>query len=803
MDEQEEKNQASAFEKQSHSKASSKLDDIQRKSKKAKKIVKFIKAKKLIIPLLIILGVIIFIVFWGGIVSLFYNLSINSTNNAKKVAISISYSDDSNTSPDSGTNGGLSTSNTSRIVVKPTQNKDAYKISNNYTDEEIKELRKNLENETSRSLDDFSDFEIAIIGALAENGLDIDDWSLSELKCFPAFIKAEACTQYLDLRSNSEKFNGAQSTDNYQPEQLDDLKANEVPGVILVQRTNTKDNNPVPLEYKQEKEFNKLVEESDNNATKYFTINQKGNIVIAKKDHVTVTVDGEYPDNLSDEEKQYPEDTDIITTDEIAYRQYITKYTMPFEFLVQLLATTEDPDFCKEVADLVLGSKIVINIQEEETITEKEYINTYTIHNKDEKTIDYEVKAANQKIVAGTEFLKYAKDDEGNDCTNYTKGTKTVKINTTKISHSYGFEISEADTWIAHYKKIYTKQDPNPDHEKSEPVETDIKGEYGNETIKDGDTSDKDFKKFEAETVSNYEPKIVVPTVNVIAGSGDSGNYKIVQISGGFISGLYGNGAFYYREIEDDEGNGTGRYGLPSSLTVETSVVPATDKTKEIPSLYYTFAVNSNETAYYLQTSINPLVECIGTKVNIKSYEKIDTNIVTTETTTKYPADPNPITNTHIYATEDEKPGTGHGYSGFEKFLIAYDNNKNARYMMNSVDSWLFEAMEEDENTIDLIDTMKYLLYMYDGTNYGETELDLSLLEPETINTYTVYGDALIEYIKSWENSFIKNYVDGKGSYSNASNFITQDKTKYIVYWESSSKTWNFSYGINITRRRL
>lgn len=752
-EEKEERNNSESFEKQQYNKGKEKLKDKLKKQEKQKIIEFLVTNPEVLLAIVIAIAVaIIGLVFFGGALYVVEKWQDDNVNNSKQQAVEISYTGNTSTSI-TDDDGNI----INKIVIQPNINKDGYEIAYNDDSENLENIKKKLEAETSRSASEFSDFELAVFGALMDNGANLDYYTAEQLHCFPAFIKAEACTQYLDLRSNGEKFKNG----DYVPEQIDDLKENEVPGVILVQRTNTKDNNPVPLEYKQEEEFNKLVEESNNDATKYFTINQKGNIVIAKKDHVTVIVDGEYPDNLSDGEKQYPEDRDIITTDEIAYSQYITKYTMPFEFLVKLLVRTKEPDFCKEVADLVLGSKIVINIQEEETITETENINTYTIHNKDEKRVDYEVKAANQRIVTGTEFLKYAKDDEGNDCTNYAKGTKIVKINTTYISHSYAFEISEADTWIAHYKKTYTKQGANPDHEKSEPVETDIKGKYGNEIIKDGDTSDKDFRKFASETVSNYKPKIVVPTVNVITGSDNSGNYKMLQIlnSGNSIKAIYGltNGGTVYREIKDEEGNGTGQYNLPTIITVETNTVPATDKTKEIPSLYYVFRVNSNQTAYNLQTSINPLVECIGTKINIKSYEKIDTNIVTNVTTTKYPADPNPTTNTHIYATEDGKPGSGHGYSGFEKFLIAYDNNKNARDMMNSVDFWLFEAMEENENTIDLIDTIKYLLYMYDGTNYGVTELDLSIYEQyefTTIGFRNYDGNTPLDaFLLAWEGT--------------------------------------------------
>ncbi len=144
------------------------------------------------------------------------------------------------------------------------------------------------------------------------------------------------------------------------------------------------------------------------------------------------------------------------------------------------------------------------------------------------------------------------------------------------------------------------------------------------------------------------------------------------------------------------------------------------------------------------------ITECTVTKLQVREFDKLDSKITTTTEVTKYESDKNPTTSLHYYATESGSPGTGHGYQGFEKFLVAYDNHEDARDMMESADEWLFEAMEENENTVDMVDTVKYLLYMYDGSDYGVTELDLEDVFGETnMSTFgnSIYGDTIEEKV--------------------------------------------------------
>lgn len=758
MNEEQENNNQDSFIKEK-ARQGKELAKEEAKKQAKQKIVQFLAANpEVLAGILIAIAVIIIgVILVAGFVYVLDKGNEKKINAAKESAVAISY------------DGQTGVTENSSIIIKPSNDGKAYEISNTYTDEDINGIKNEILSKTAKDLSQFSDFEIAILGALMHNGLDLDSFTIDELKCLPSFIKAESCTQFLDLRKNSQKFKSGE----YVPQQLSDLKDNEVPGVILVQRTNTNSESPITLEYIEKSKFEELVDKKDEDVIKYFTVNEKGNLVIAKWDYIKITVDGDYPENLNEEEKVQERDEYIITdprtdsTTEIPYSQYVSKYTMPFDFLTQLLIITKDIEFCKEVADTVLGSKIIINIQEEEKYTKTTEVQTFTTHNKEVKNVSYIVEP---NLESSNEyFLDKMPDDEGNRCTTYETDTKTVTVTTEDISHTYALEITEADTWIAHYIKAYEKKDPQGPVITKDPL-PESKGKYEEgENIVITDTNqildDKDVKEFKKQKEQEYKGKVTIPTVKVSThtkGVFSDRTYKEITVSpkDKFDISL-STYEFDGKEVQSENGEITYTYDMPQSFTVTTKA------TKDFPArIKFIYTLNKQNYQYSLtNTNQDDILKCNISSLTIKPFSKVDINLkdehidnyIKTEVT-KYPSDPNPLTTVDIYYKDDN--------GNFEKFLKAYDNNKKARDMIKSVDSWLFEMMEENENTEKLVDLVKFLLYRYDGTNYGVTELDLSLFEPDEFITATGGGSAL------WNNditkdefiNIVKNYSVPSGS---------------------------------------
>lgn len=726
MDEEQQNNSEDGFFKRQASKAKDKAKDEAKKAAKktGKAILKVILKNPYVLMAIGI--VLVLIILFAGFMKIIDDWGANNANEAKAGAVSMNaYASDENLEGNE------------KIYIEATPDNNSYQIIDTY-DEPVDDIRNELDDKATEDLSNLTDLETTVIKGFVDNGLDINSFTGEELKCFPVFLKAELCTQYLDLRPNSQKFD---SNGNYKPRQMNQLSENEIPGIILVQRTNTKETAPTPLEYKKLEDFNSLVTNNDINVKNYFTINEKGNLIIAKWDNINVTVNGNFPQEIPEEEKIQAKNENIITTTEIPYSQYISKYKMPFEFLTQLMIITEDPEFCKEVADIVLGSKIVINIQEEETITTDVESRTYDVHSKEEKYIDYEVTPNIENQI--NYFINLTKDDEQKDCTTYKNEKTTVTITTINTSHTYAFEIVEADTWIAHYKKTYQKQPAQTEPETTSNI--DSKGEYeaGEEILITDNAeilNDAEAKKFKEDKETYYKNKIPTPRVTVSDKSSFGKNYKQLSITplGKFTTNL---SAFEYEEqkVTNEDGTVIIKYNMPSSFTATTI------KTDEVPAqVSFTFGLNSNYT-YSLLSNTKDSIKCNISKLRILPYCKINLISEIKTNVTKYPSDPNPKTQSHIYAKDDN--------GNFEKFLLAYDESERAVEMIRDVDSWLFEMMEENENTIDLLDIIKYLLYVYDGTDYGVTELDLEGFFATDMNNASS-GNAMqqfLQFLHSWE----------------------------------------------------
>lgn len=631
MEEQENNNEDS-FIKEQAGKAKDKAKEQAKKRVRQKIMAVVVAHLPVILTILAItFSIIILIMLFCAFLNILDDLQVENAADAKSKGVNLSLTQ--NSEYEEGKKG-----------IKISYENGVYNISTNLTEEELQEVKDELITK-GRDIKDFSDFEIEVIGALMKNGLDVDSYKSEELKLLPLFIKAEACTGYLDLRPNSEKFD---STGNYKPLSIDELEENQIPGTILLQRTNTREGSSTTLEYVNEEQFNDMLSDDDLDVMdlmKYFTINEHGNLVIATWEHKVVEVEGEYPEGVPQTE---PEDIYTIGLKEIAYSEYVKKYKMPFDFLIQLLTITEEPEFCTDFVDVVLDSKIVIDIQEEETISTEVDKQTYDVHNKQEKFISYTVTNSSEDGESDdsqdeSEMIKTAQDDEGNACTTYSMETKEVIVTTTITSHTYTCQILEADTWIVHYLKTY-QMPPEKQEIVYEPQTIETKGEYGEPTT--------------TETTDKSE----------ISEDSDGKN---------LIEGKEGE--------ESDEDDSNSSYVIVS--------------------------------------------------IKINSYKKIDEKQDIEQKKEKYILHSNPP-NIHIYAKNEQ--------GEFEKFLAVYDNHKYARAMFDSVSSWLFDMMKNNENTVDLVDIIKYLLYVYDGTDYGVTELDTSIFEPDEFVT-TIGGGVIVK----------------------------------------------------------
>lgn len=64
------------------------------------------------------------------------------------------------------------------------------------------------------------------------------------------------------------------------------------------------------------------------------------------------------------------------------------------------------------------------------------------------------------------------------------------------------------------------------------------------------------------------------------------------------------------------------------------------------------------------------------------------------------------------------------------KFATVFNKHYNARSSILSGKAWLFEALESNADTVNMVDLTKYLMYKATGTSYGVTTFDFKVYNP-------------------------------------------------------------------------
>ncbi len=126
------------------------------------------------------------------------------------------------------------------------------------------------------------------------------------------------------------------------------------------------------------------------------------------------------------------------------------------------------------------------------------------------------------------------------------------------------------------------------------------------------------------------------------------------------------------------------------------------------------------------------------------------------------------------------------GDEGYPNFCTLYVNSEKAKSNLSDSKSWLFEIIQKNETTVDMLDLTKYLFYCITGVNYGVKTFDFSIFNTDSFNTIGTTSSGLLkEYIHYWENS--------GGAPTNA------DGTMYIVEDDGAGHP-TVGYGVDIYR---
>lgn len=98
-------------------------------------------------------------------------------------------------------------------------------------------------------------------------------------------------------------------------------------------------------------------------------------------------------------------------------------------------------------------------------------------------------------------------------------------------------------------------------------------------------------------------------------------------------------------------------------------------------------------------------------------------NITNTVTTKKYVSSPAKIT--EKIDKQSKEPN----------FVTLYRKHRKFGGNIESAAEWLFEILEKSDDTVDMVELTKYLLYKANGHNYGVEEYDFSVYDPENFKS--------------------------------------------------------------------
>lgn len=509
-EDQDQKNQSESFLKESERKATDKLKDL---TKKATKGIKHFIGKHPVAFAIIVGGIIAFFV----LIVLFTGfLDIVEKGNFKAIVESLFKS------TSEGEKG------TKTITIN--KDKESYEISYDVTEDDIEIVKKELEKQ-GKDPSKFTEYELKFITALAKNEFDFSDLSVSELKALPIYLKAEMATQNLDLRKRDEMYNS--STNTFNKVDINNLQEEQIQGVIHVKRANTSGEETV-LEYIDKETFDKYIVDGDTKVLEYFTLDDNENLVIATWNYTKTTYKFEGKDiPIEITEGKKDEETYILSSISIPYKAYISKYTMPFEFLTAMLIRLEDPEFCMEIANLAQGSNIVIEIQEQMKETNTVEQTKYKVTNREFDYIDYKVNP-NQLETKANHLIEKTKIDNVACTAGNVNDTIKVTRTTNYKENKYTAEIIEADTWIASYKHNYESKKTET---KSESQITPIQGEYQEfrndvyteaNQIREEIYKNSNISEFQENKIKEYtEKNIANININIISEKDETG--KIVN----------------------------------------------------------------------------------------------------------------------------------------------------------------------------------------------------------------------------------------------------------------------------------
>lgn len=329
-------------------------------------------------------------------------------------------------------------------------------------------------------------------------------------KYITAFIKADLITQEIHRRrgfelvdkSNDKWIDGGVYL--FRTKQKGAISTNlEIGSDETVKTVNGTDY--VQMQYVKPEEFDELVNKKSKKLRYRYTINEDtGEIKIAQ----IKTIETKETNQSNIINSLFTaKSTDIVVEDIISidYKAYIEKYTMSYEFLVNLCEVTQNPEFVYHVAQLALETNIMLVVQDDTTV---EHITTV----EEEKYESYENTGSSStsgasKTSEETKIMKYE-----TIITTLVPHLQVEYANTWSFFENYEFSKTETTEPVTTGKKVESNSIPGTLPNYHPGGLQNVESPYGGyETIS---TIEKWTGTFLVQKIINTETEVTVTTYN-------------------------------------------------------------------------------------------------------------------------------------------------------------------------------------------------------------------------------------------------------------------------------------------------
>lgn len=232
----------------------------------------------------------------------------------------------------------------------------------------------------------------------------------------------------------------------------------------------------VTLDDYNSKYLNKEIDQVENTGTAQ---NQNAySVVVATWSQTQVIVETDDP-----QVEESNNTTLSMTTQKINYQDFVKGYTMPFDYLWDLLVQSEDQDFVLDLADLVYDSDIEITVHDNLNVHTKKDIYNYTRTEKVQTTnvegsITYHSNNTSGAAASQGNQVKTFSKSSGFEPVEYPDPCKTTKTTIT-TTNTLDISLTKADVWMLKYTKQYEYQGTQNGEEQSGGAQSLDNVEYG------------------------------------------------------------------------------------------------------------------------------------------------------------------------------------------------------------------------------------------------------------------------------------------------------------------------------------